>query len=67
MRSNEINPVLYSLLLAVSYFVFFTLVNFFLLKNNDIRTPIIGAIIFAIAYLILQKILKIRIEKKIKK
>ncbi|NYT03350.1 MAG: hypothetical protein GKC00_01440 [Candidatus Methanofastidiosa archaeon] len=67
MRLEEINPILYSLLLAFSYFVIFTVINFFLLKNNDLKTPIIGAIIFSMAYLILQKILKIRIEKKIKK
>ena len=67
MRLNEINPILYSILLALLYFVFFTSFNFFLLKNNDIKTPIAGAVIFAIAYLIMQKILKIRIEKKIKK
>jgi hypothetical protein len=67
MRLNDVNPILYSLILAISYFVFFTVINFFLLKNNDIKTPIMGAIIFSIAYLIIEGILKIRIEKKIKK
>jgi hypothetical protein len=67
MRLNQINPISYSLILALSYFFIFTCINFLLLKNNDIRTPIVGAIIFSIAYLIMQKILRIRIEKKIKK
>jgi len=67
MRLKEINSMLYLLLLASSYFVFFIGINLFLLKNNGFKMPLIGTIIFVIAYLTIQKILKHKIEKKIKK
>lgn len=67
MRLNEKNLFLYAFLLALSYFVFFICLNFFIFKNNDYKMPLIGAIIFSIAYLVMQKILRLRIEKKIKK
>ena len=67
MRLNETNPFLYAILLAFSYFVFFMVINFFLFKNSDYKLPLTGAIIFSIAYLLMQKILKLRIEKNVKK
>lgn len=67
MRLNEMNPFIYASLLAFSYYIFFIGINYFIFKNNDYKTPLIGAITFAMAYLILKRFMKIRIEKKIKK
>lgn len=67
MRLNEMNSILYAFLLAFSYFVFFIGVNYLLFKNNDYKTPLMGAITFSVAYLVLKRFMEIRIEKKIKK
>lgn len=67
MRLNEMNSILYAFLLAFSYFVFFIGINYLLFKNNDYKTPLIGAITFSVAYLILKRVMEHRIEKKIKK
>ncbi|KYC45363.1 MAG: hypothetical protein APG12_00823 [Candidatus Methanofastidiosum methylothiophilum] len=67
MRLNEMNSFVSAIVLALSYFVFSMFINFFLLKNNNYKIPIIGAITFSIAYLAMQKILRYRIENKIKK
>ena len=67
MRLNEMNSILYAILLAFIYFIFFIGINFILFKNNDYKTPLIGAITFSIAYLVIKRLMEIRIEKKIKK
>ena len=67
MRLNEMNSIIYSFLLAFSYFVVFLGINYLLFKNNDYKMPLIGAITFSIAYLILKRFMELRIEKKIKK
>ena len=67
MRLNEMNSILYAILLAFIYFIFFIGINFILFKNNDYKTPLIGAITFSIAYLVIKRLMELRIEKKIKK
>ena len=67
MRLKEMNSILCALILAFSYFVFFIGINYIVFKNNDYKTPLIGAITFSMAYLILKRFMEIRIEKKIKK
>jgi uncharacterized RDD family membrane protein YckC len=67
MRLNEMNSIIYAILLAFIYFIFFIGINFFLFKNNDYITPIVGAITFSIAYFVIKRLMEIRIEKKIKK
>ena len=67
MRLNEMNSIIYAFLLAFSYFLVFLGINYLLFKNQDFKMPLLGAITFAIAYLILKKFMELRIEKKIKK
>ena len=67
MRLNEMNSIIYAILLAFIYFIFFIGINFFLFKNNDYITPIVGAITFSVAYLVIKRLMELRIEKKIKK
>ncbi len=67
MNTKEMNPFIFALILAFLYYIFFILFNYFFFNNIDYRTPFIGAIIFSTAYIVMDKILKIRIEKKIKK
>jgi len=67
MRLNEMNSILYAILLAFIYFIFFIGINFILFKNHDFKTPLIGAITFSVAYLTIKRLMELRIEKKIKK
>lgn len=67
MRLKEMNSILYAILLAFIYFIFFIGINFILFKNNDYKTPLIGAITFSVAYLVIKRLMELRIEKKIKK
>ncbi len=66
MRLKEMNSILYAILLAFIYFIFFIGINFILFKNNDYKTPLIGAITFSVAYLVIKRLMELRIEKKIK-
>ena len=66
MRINDLNLFSSGLILALSYFIVFSLFEYSVYKKISLTRPIVGAIVFFLAYLAFRRYMIGRIEKKIK-